>query len=234
LYYVSKPDTRATESIKVKFPDGKTSTSKPASPNLNNSQGKDVVDANNINRNRPNADAQANKQLEERRKKSLEAHGAPLPSACDLMSADFISTVITGPTASEIFVKDGSGKKAVDARACFFKWNDNGNVNGGVLVQVQRNPIPEEFDEWAAYYISSKLNHGDKMPDGSATYRYKRFDGMGVAGAYNYDLARYMWRTESDHVFMVAFNLESSEAEQLIWAEKIGRHLMKNFEKTRN
>lgn len=157
-----------------------------------------------------------------------------LPNACDLVSADFVSKTLGMVAARDIYVKDGSGKKAVSARSCFFKWDDGGNPNAGVLVQIQKNPLPDEFPDWASYFIRAKRDQGDKMPDGSGTYRYKDFPGMGVAGAYNYDLARYTWRTDTGNVFMVAFNLQSSEAEQLIWAEKIGKEAMRNFSKTKN
>ncbi len=209
---------RPTENIKVTMPDG--SQQKP--------QVKRQIKTPNPNN--PNKASQqlqktANKKLE----KSLAHYGKLLPAACDLLTPEFVSEVIGGVDISQVVVKDGSGKNAVDAKACFFKWADKGNPNGGVLLQVQRNSIPDEFPDWASYYINGKVNQGDRTPDGSVTHRYKRWDGMGQAGAYSYDLARYTWRTESDHVFMVAFNLQSSEAEQLIWAEKLGNEAMKKF-----
>ena len=91
-----------------------------------------------------------------------------------------------------------------------------------------RNPVPDDLPEWASYYISSKRNQGDKMPDGETSYRYKDFP-LGKAGGYNYDIGRYVWRIDTGNVFMIAFNIQSSEAEQLIWAEKIGKEVEKNF-----
>lgn len=155
-----------------------------------------------------------------------------LPSACDLVTENYISEVLGIVEARDIYVKDGSGPNPYksDSRSCFFKWPHNGDRNAGVLIQVQRNSYPEEFPDWAKYYITSKKQQGDKLPDESVTYRYKDFPDMGEDGAYNYDLARYLWRIKSGHVIMIAFNLPSSEPEQLMWASKIGKVVEKNFQ----
>ncbi len=156
-----------------------------------------------------------------------------LPSTCDLITADYVAEVLGMVAPRDIFVKDGSGANpyTADSRSCFFKWEHNGEPNAGLLVQIQRNSFPDEFPDWASYYISSKKQQGDKLPDESVTYRYKDFPGLGVDGAYNYDLARYIWRTKSGYIFMIAFNLPASaEPEQLLWAEKLGKVVNKNFE----
>ena len=165
------------------------------------------------------------------RVKPADLPAGALPEPCDLITAEEMADILKIVAARDLYVKDGSGKSPLtsSSRACFYKWEYRNNPNAGVLVQVQRNPYPEEFPEWASYYISSKRNQGDKMPDGETTYRYKEFPGMGIAGAYSYDLSRYTWRTTSDHIIMVAFNLDSAEAEELIWAEKIGKIVEKNF-----
>ncbi len=218
--------TRPTENIKV------TQAGKKAPTTASTVQKNETVDINTVrDKNRPTAIQKAKEQAKLKKEKSLKSYnGVELPSACRLIHASFITKVMGGSVQqSDILTKDGSAKSATDARSCFYKWDDGGNPNGGVLIQVQRNPIPDEFPDWASYYVSAKKNQGDQMPDGSGSYRYKDFPGMGLAGAYNYDLSRYVWRSETDHVFMVAFNLASSEAEQLIWAEKIGKEMMKNF-----
>lgn len=151
-----------------------------------------------------------------------------LPSTCGLVSPEFIGKLI-GVPADPIVVKDGSAKNSNYQRACFFKWAYNNVPNSGVMVQLSSNPVPDDLPDWASYYISTKKNNGDKAPDGSATYRYKDFPDVGVAGAYNYDLGRYYFRTEKDHVIGVLFNLQASEAEQLLWATKIGQEVLKNL-----
>lgn len=149
-----------------------------------------------------------------------------IASGCDLLSISFVAKTF-GVNAADIEVKP-SGKGMEHAKACFYKWNKPGVKDAGMFVQVQQNPLPEEFPEWAAYYVQAKLDHGDKAPDGSQSHRYKAFD-MGHKGAYNYDLGRYVWRTEQGNIFMVAFNLDGSEPEYLRWADILGKEATKNF-----
>ncbi len=152
--------------------------------------------------------------------------GPSLPSACSLLTEAFIGKVI-GVDSEYISVKDGSGK-SLTQRSCFFRWDHEDEANSGVLVQIQTNPLPEEFPDWASYYISAKKNHGDKSADGGSTYRYKDFTAVGVSGAASYDLGRYYWRDAQDRVFMVAFNLPSNEAQQMTWAKALAKEVTKN------
>ena len=152
--------------------------------------------------------------------------GPKLPDPCALVSEAFIGKLI-GVDPLYIGKKDGSGKSFTQ-RSCFFRWEHDGIANSGVLIQVQKNPIPDEFPDWAAYYISAKKNEGDKAPDGSSTYRYKDFPGYGVAGAYSSDMGRYYWRLKNDVVFMVALNMPEAKGVQLEWAKAIATEVSRN------
>jgi len=219
---VASSDTKApTEGMKVNLPNGKQTAVPVTPPEIRDYQ--------------PKTQKSAKAQMEEKQKANIERsmkhfNGKSLPNACELVSPFYLAELLD-VDPKLITVKDGSGKNAVDARACFFKWETSSNPNSGVLIQVQRNPVPEEFPDWASYYVNGKKNQGDQTADGSTTHRYKDFPGIGLAGAYSYDLSRYVWRNETDNVFMIAFNLESSEAEQYAWAEKIAKRVKINFDK---
>jgi len=150
-----------------------------------------------------------------------------LPSACDLVTDGFIAKTMD-VDVSAVTIKDGTNKISHAARSCFFRWSHKGVPNSGVLVQVQENPLPEEIDEWAAYYIQAKLNQGEIDPSGTA-YKYKPFEGLGVKGAYSYEMHRYLWRTKEGYVFMIAFNINATEKEELAWAKTIGKEMLNNF-----
>lgn len=158
--------------------------------------------------------------------KKKTVHNLPA-SACNLLTEEFIGEVI-GIDYRYISTKSASGG-AEFQRSCFFRWDQDETPNAGVLVQVQVNPIKDEFPDWADHYIPSKKSSGDNAPDGSATYTYKDFDGVGEEGAYNHSLARYYWRTNDDRICMVAFNIPATEQQQLIWAKKIGKEVMRNL-----
>lgn len=150
-----------------------------------------------------------------------------LKSGCDLLSKEFVAEVF-GIDVSELTLKP-SGQGMEHGKACFYKWDKEGVKDAGMFVQVQHNPMPEEFPDWAAYYVKAKLDHGDKTPDSKTDFRYKSFDALGKVGAYNYELGRYVWRTDEGNIFMVAFNLNGSEAEYSRFAEMLGKEAMSNF-----
>ncbi len=151
-----------------------------------------------------------------------------LPSACGLISEDFIGSTI-GVDVGSINMKDGTSSASEHARACFFRWDHKGVANSGVLIQIQENPLPDEIDDWAAYYIQAKINQGETNPNTMESTRFKPYKELGISGAYNYEMQRYLWRTDNDKVFMIAFNLRASEKEQLSWAKTLGEEIMKNY-----
>jgi hypothetical protein len=151
-----------------------------------------------------------------------------LPNSCELISESFIAKTI-GVSEEAISMKDGTNAASEHARACFFRWDHKGVANSGVLIQIQENPLPDEIDDWAAYYIQAKINQGETNPNTMESTRFKVYKDLGVSGAYNYEMQRYLWRTEDGIVFMIAFNLRASEKEQLSWAKTLGEEIMKNY-----
>ena len=97
------------------------------------------------------------------------------------------------------------------------------------MIQVQDNPLPDEFPDWAKYLIQAKVNQGEQLPDGSGSYKYKPMDGVGDAACYSFELNRYIWRIGSEYIFMVAFNLPLTEEKELKFAKEIGQEVMRNF-----
>jgi len=166
-------------------------------------------------------------EMQQEFQKGMQSARFTLPEPCGLLSDGFIANVI-GVEKDAITLKDGSNPATPYARSCFFRWDHRGTPNSGVLIQVQSNPVPNEFPDWAPYYLQAKRNQGEKSPDGSLVFKYKDFDKMGVDGAYSYDLHRYLWRDAKNYVYMVAFNLPATESEEVEWARKLGAELMKN------
>jgi hypothetical protein len=151
-----------------------------------------------------------------------------LPDACSLVDDAFIAkTVGVNPAAVE--TKDGSSSASQHARSCFFRWDHKGVANSGILVQIQENPLPEEIDNWASYYIQAKIQQGETNPSTMESFKYKKLENIGESGAYSYEMHRYLWRTDNDKVFMVAVNIRATEEEELKWVYAIGEELMQNY-----
>lgn len=149
-----------------------------------------------------------------------------VPDACTLIKLEDIASIIDVP-AHAIDVKDGSNKVTTTTRSCFFRWVDGSFGNSGVLIQVQKNPIPEEYAEWPTLFIESKIKNGEQTFDGTeVNHKYVKWDGIGDAGCYSYEASKYHWRVKDDFVFMIAFNSDVKNAKQLKQATAIAKKVM--------
>ncbi len=163
-------------------------------------------------------------QVQKSQDKSEINSSVILPNACTLVSKAKISSII-GVKALDVQQKDGSSKQSKFSRSCFFRWEHEGVPNSGILLQVQKNPVPDEFAGWATSFIDSKKENGETDFSGAGeVFKYKNLPNLGSAGAYSHELGKYYWRVDDKFVCMVAFNImDSTEKEQLSWATQIGK-----------
>lgn len=165
---------------------------------------------------------------EEIQEKTSDIKAYVLPSACDLATIEMIADIF-GAKATDVEVKDGN-PSGTDARSCFFKWDDGTGVSGsGILLQVSKNPVPDDFPDWPEKYIDSKITNGEALQSGDLI-QYQELSGVGVAGAYNHELAKYYWRGSNDIIYMIAMNLEISESKALKAVKKLGKTMISNLE----
>jgi len=71
-----------------------------------------------------------------------------VPNACSLISVSQIAQIL-GVQPEAIAQKDASHTKSPYTRSCFFRW-DGASPNTGILLQVQANPVAEEYAEWVS------------------------------------------------------------------------------------
>lgn len=173
-----------------------------------------------------NKDAKETKK--EKKAKKEEVLQEPLPDACSLLNAAQVGTQI-GKDITEIQTKDGSNAQSKNSRACFFRFEHDGDPNAGVLVQVLGNPLPEEFPDWAKSFITSKKETGEKAfagGGGEIAYKYKDFP-LGVEGAYSHELSKYFWQTGDGRVYMLAFNMNTENEENITaWATELAKFVI--------
>ena len=152
---------------------------------------------------------------------------AGVPNACSLVSVDEIAKIV-GVSASDIRLKDASHTKSPFTRSCFFRW-DGASPNTGILIQVQANPIQEEYAEWVSLFVSSKRTIGEKAMGTNETFKYEKMEGLGDDGSYSHRLGKYFWRDGNKYAFMIAFNTNSAKKLQMKNAKTIGNIMMKNY-----
>lgn len=132
-----------------------------------------------------------------------------LPFACDLVRNSQMLEIIK--INEELDVMDGnrSGTSS-NASSCFYKWNDAVYGSSGVMIQVQKNPLPDELPDFVQAYIDNKKYEGENANEaGGAKYKYKDFEGLNIEGVqaiYNEELNRYYFAKDTKYLNSVAFN----------------------------
>ena len=152
-----------------------------------------------------------------------------IPNSCSLISKIDVSKILDIP-AGAIVQMDASSIASPYTKSCFFKW-DSLEPNSGILVQVQGNPIPDDYAEWVSLYVSSKRSSGENGMDGEV-YTYKKLDGLGDDGSYSHRLGKYVWRTGEDYVFTISFRANSDPKKQLKLAKELGEVIMRNYKRS--
>ncbi len=152
-----------------------------------------------------------------------------IPDACTLITEAQVESVFGLPKGT-VALKDGSSTQATKARACFFRWETDANPNAGILIQVQKNPIPEEYAEWPTLFIQSKIEGGEQTFDGSGiSYKFEKWDEAGDAGCFSYEAGKYHWRIADDYVILLAFNTNNNKKSQMAAAKSISGIVMSNM-----
>lgn len=151
----------------------------------------------------------------------------PIPNACEMLSEEWLKSNLK-LNVSDLTIKDGSGDDAKDNKSCFFRWEESSEPNAGILVQIMTNPVYDEFPEWVSSFIAAKISDGEMQLGSAEPTRFKKFN-VGAEGAYSYDLKRFYWRMDNNYLFMLAFNITSTESDMVDKANKIAKEVNKNF-----
>lgn len=173
-------------------------------------------------------DASKPQKLQKSDEATSRAFDRSVPDACSLLSTSFVSKIINVP-ADQIKIKDGSSPSNPKARSCFFKWE--GSIpNAGILIQVMRNPVEDEFPDWVRYFVETKKRDGEQsFSEPGVSYDFVDWQLVGDEGAYSTDAGKYYWRIGNEMAFMLAFNTAMDAAEQLAAAELLAPEIMKNL-----
>ena len=130
-----------------------------------------------------------------------------LPFACDLVNEAQMKEIL-GKAEFEFEILDGNRTaQNENSTSCFYKWFDNIYDDSGVLIQLQRNPLPDEIPDYVTAMFKVKMWDGENTyQGGNETHTYTVFEGLSVPALYNTDLKQYYFGLGTQVLGMVAFN----------------------------
>jgi hypothetical protein len=151
-----------------------------------------------------------------------------LPMACGLVGKAMVSKEM-GVSETEISVTNGSrnpnGSK--NSRSCFWRWAD-----GGMLIQVSQNPLPDEIPNWTEKYIDAKKVQGERniIEGKTVKYAFEDFKGPGTKNVYNTEIGRYYSVYQDKYVVNLIFNHNIEARKQLRIAKSLLEEVFKNLD----
>ena len=127
-----------------------------------------------------------------------------LPDPCTFLDESLVSEII-GIPAQNVTIEPGGENPSVPAKSCFFKWSGGEVGNAGLMIQSLGNPIPEEFPDWAFYFIDNKKAQGEiSMDEPDVKNKFTTID-IADNACYNHKLAKCYFR-KGNTVFLIALN----------------------------
>jgi hypothetical protein len=155
------------------------------------------------------------------------ASNLPIPDPCTLISESSLNTLFGLKNSPEI--KSGSKTPRPAEKSCFFKFGDSNKPNAGIMLQIMTNPYPDEIEDYPSLVVDGKIKDGEQSPYDKTPKRFKPWNEMGDSGCYSYEAGKYHWKIGSKYLFLLAFNTNHTEAQQMQLASTIGKEVMKNF-----
>jgi hypothetical protein len=136
-----------------------------------------------------------------------------LPDPCSFLDEAFVSANVDIPQEN-VTIKRGGDSPAVPAKSCFFKWSGGEVGNAGLMIQALGNPIPDEFPQWAFFFIDNKKSQGEiSMQEPDVPNKFTTID-IGDNGCYNHKLAKCYFR-KGETVFLIALNGISDDQKKI-------------------
>ena len=151
-----------------------------------------------------------------------------LPVACELLETKWLETEMKA--REDILTTNSTASNNPNVNACFFRWDNGILPNCGIFLQIMENPVPDEVENYATYFIQGKLSGGE-MDMSNTNYKYEKYNTVGIAGAYSAEQGKYFWQISPERVFMLAFNTGLSKNTEKVHADAIAKHVMGNYEK---
>jgi hypothetical protein len=154
-----------------------------------------------------------------------------LQDPCTLIELEEVSKIFD-IDASLINIKPGSQSQGAQQKnnvSCFYTWND-GISSGGFLLQLMKNPLYGEFDNWASSYIETLGTNGETSFPDNIQYKYTPLNGLGDGAVYNEALGKVYWRLGEEMVVGLIFRNSPSVESIVSSGKEIGTILKDRIE----
>jgi len=145
---------------------------------------------------------------------------------CSFLNEETVASLI-GNTAEEINIRAGQSQNEF-ARSCFFKWSTADFPNAGMLVQILKNPVEDEYSEWAFMFIETKKSMGETaLSDPNNPIKYTTLPDIGEQACYNLAQSKTYFRV-GETVYLVALN-GVDEDKRLDLMKNVAREVIKGI-----
>lgn len=156
-----------------------------------------------------------------------EARKGRLGSGCRLVSGKAMADIL-GLDIADVKLSNATPRDADPGQtACFYKWDDPELFNAGILVQLFKNPVGDEFPDYISFFIDSKRDTGEQEADGTKVI-FEKLD-WGDDGSYSTEVGKYYWRLGDKIVMAVVFNTSHEKRKQYQLATAIATEMTNSF-----
>jgi hypothetical protein len=124
---------------------------------------------------------------------------------CSFITIDQISRIFdvdhnSIDIQSEKFKEDYS-------KSCSLSWRDQDSISFNMLLVLQSNPLVGEFDDWADYYVQSKITTGENtFPNNGKNTKYAKISEIDSTNAFNQATNKFYWKVDKNYVLTVYMN----------------------------
>lgn len=149
----------------------------------------------------------------------------PLPSVCDQIEPNEILEMMeleNGSVTEAVGNTTRSENAQINTSSCFWNWK-----GGGVMIQITRNPLMDEFTNYADKFIEAKKYTGEKVVKTKELVKFEDFDGPGEQNIYNKDSAKFYMTKGQHHIVTVNFN--GNFPNQMELATTLGKRILNSI-----
>lgn len=149
-----------------------------------------------------------------------------LPFACDIFSAEEMLKILDMKVDLEVL--DGNrNTSSENSTSCFYRWNDENYGMSGAVIQISRNPYPEEIPDYINTYMNNKRWEGENSYDDPNTvFKYSDMEGFDFPVIYNRETYKYYFGVKNTFLCSVVFNYPAPPEQLDAWFKEIASKMV--------